>query len=227
MARTDKTTYEEYAKDVFDNPPQGPLGVHRGPRSLAARLTPYVAVVLVAALCGVAAWGLFSGEAAKIRFPWQSSSSVQASDGQSDSDAKNDADADADAGTSANTDDDASADGGTDGADASADGSTDAEQQTQTTVEPQSAVNKGTSVRVVNAAGINGYAAQKAAILQSAGYTSVEAANPTGSVPSYTVVWYQNETDKATADDVAAALGISAVERVDGISAPITVVLLN
>lgn len=29
MAR-DKVTYESYEQDVFDNPPKGPVGVHRG-----------------------------------------------------------------------------------------------------------------------------------------------------------------------------------------------------
>ena len=88
-------------------------------------------------------------------------------------------------------------------------------------------VNKATQVRVINATGISGYAGQKADVLQTAGYTNVEAANPTGSVPTSTVVWYQNEADKATAEDVASTLGISAVEQVQGLAAPITVVLLN
>ena len=30
MAKQDKETYESYAKDMFDNPPAGPMGVHRG-----------------------------------------------------------------------------------------------------------------------------------------------------------------------------------------------------
>ena len=46
-------------------------------------------------------------------------------------------------------------------------------------------------------------------------------------LPASSVVWYQNETDKATAEDVATTLGISAVEQVQGLAVPITVVLLN
>lgn len=38
MAKQDKETYESYAKDMFDNPPAGPMGVHRGARSMASRL---------------------------------------------------------------------------------------------------------------------------------------------------------------------------------------------
>ena len=74
---------------------------------------------------------------------------------------------------------------------------------------------------------VQGYAGQQADVLQTAGYTSVEATNPSGTLPASSVVWYQNETDKATAEDVATTLGISAVEQVQGLAVPITVVLLN
>ena len=47
MAKQDKETYESYAKDMFDNPPAGPMGVHRGARSCVQAL-PYVIVVIVA-----------------------------------------------------------------------------------------------------------------------------------------------------------------------------------
>ena len=57
-------------------------------------------------------------------------------------------------------------------------------------------MNKATQVRVVNATGIQGYAGQQADVLQTAGYTSVEATNPSGTLPASSVVWYQNETDK-------------------------------
>ena len=55
MAR-DTMTYESYEPDSFDNPPKGPVGVHRGARSVMARLCPFIVVILVAALCGVGAW---------------------------------------------------------------------------------------------------------------------------------------------------------------------------
>lgn len=54
MAR-DTMTYESYEPDSFDNPPKGPVGVHRGARSVMARLCPFIVVILVAALCGVGA----------------------------------------------------------------------------------------------------------------------------------------------------------------------------
>ncbi|OZG68344.1 LytR C-terminal domain-containing protein [Bifidobacterium eulemuris] len=220
MARTDKTTYEDYNRDAFDNPPKGPVGVHRGPRSLASRVMPYLIVVLVAALCGLGAWGVFSGELANVRFPWQSADTSQTADDQSDADSSNDADSSDASDTTDSTD---SSTTGTD-----TDSSDDAQQDQSTTDDQtQATVNKDTAVSVVNATGIQGYAAQQAAVLQTAGYTNVTAENPSGTVPASTVVWYQNETDRATAEDVAATLGISTVEQADGLASPIAVMLLS
>ena len=88
-------------------------------------------------------------------------------------------------------------------------------------------VNLATEIRVVNATSITGYAKSKADALTQAGYTSVTPSNPTGNVPSQTVVWYQNEADKATAENVAQTLGISNVQQSSGLVTPIVVVLLN
>ena len=57
MAHTEKETYGSYSTDAFDNPPSGPVGVHRGRRSLAVRVAPFVVVIVVAALAGLLAWG--------------------------------------------------------------------------------------------------------------------------------------------------------------------------
>ena len=51
MAKQDKETYDSYEKDVYDNPPAGPMGVHRGARSAASRAMPYVIVIIVGAAC--------------------------------------------------------------------------------------------------------------------------------------------------------------------------------
>ena len=84
MAKQDKETYESYAKDMFDNPPAGPMGVHRGARSMASRALPYVIVVIVALLAGLLFWGVYSGEISNLRMPWSakedSSSSVSTAD---------------------------------------------------------------------------------------------------------------------------------------------------
>ena len=64
----DKETYDSYAKDVFDNPPAGPVGVHRGARSAGARMTPFLIVLLVVALAGVGTWGVLSGMFSDVLF---------------------------------------------------------------------------------------------------------------------------------------------------------------
>lgn len=62
MAKQDKETYDSYEKDVYDNPPAGPMGVHRGARSAASRAMPYVIVIIVALLAGLLFWSIYSGE---------------------------------------------------------------------------------------------------------------------------------------------------------------------
>ena len=219
MAR-DTMTYESYEPDSFDNPPKGPVGVHRGARSVMARLCPFIVVILVAALCGVGAWAWISGEYKNV----VGGSSQTATTSKSDSCTKDDSSSTSTDSSKDSTSDSAKSD--TDSDTTSSNENQNSDQQSQQS-EAIATVNKATQVRVVNATGIQGYAGQQADVLQTAGYTSVEATNPSGTLPASSVVWYQNETDKATAEDVATTLGISAVEQVQGLAVPITVVLLN
>lgn len=230
MAKQDKETYDSYEKDVYDNPPAGPMGVHRGARSAASRAMPYVIVIIVALLAGLLFWGVYSGEINNLKMPWSSqespttSSTEKSKSGESKS--KSQADSDS---ASGNKTDASNADSSTDsqqnGQNAGQNADQNADQADNATA--QQVVNTGTEVRVVNATNITGYAQSKADVLVQAGYTSVSASNPTGNVPSQTVVWYQNETDKATAENVAQTLGISNVQQSDGLVTPIVVVLLD
>lgn len=222
MAKQDKETYDSYEKDVYDNPPAGPMGVHRGARSAASRAMPYVIVIIVALLAGLLFWGVYSGEINNLKMPWSSqespttSSTEKSKSGESKSKSQSDSDS-----ASGNKTDASNAGSSTD----SQQNEQNAEQADNATA--QQVVNTGTEVRVVNATNITGYAQSKADVLVQAGYTSVSASNPTGNVPSQTVVWYQNETDKATAENVAQTLGISNVQQSDGLVTPIVVVLLD
>lgn len=217
MARKDRNTDESYAQDVFDNPPQGPIGVHRGNRSIASRLVPFLIVVIVAAVAGVGAWAAMSGEGAKL---FSSGSSASSSSSPS---AKSTASASASASASDTASASASA---SESASESASASASPSESTSSPASSSSA-NLSTQVRVVNGTRKTGYAAKQAAVLTGAGYTNVVAANPSGSLPSASVVWYQNESDLATAQDVAAKLGISNVSKVTNLSAPVVVVLMN
>lgn len=230
MAR-DTMTYESYGPDSFDNPPKGPVGVHRGARSVVARLCPFIVVILVAALCGVGAWAWISGEYKNVIGGLSQTATTSKSDSSSKAETKNSTKDDSSS-TSADSSKDSTSDSAkpdTDSDTTSSNENQNSNQQSQQSQQSEATatVNKATQVRAVNATGIQGYAARQADVLQTAGYTSVEATNPSGTLPASSVVWYQNETDKATAEDVATALGISAVEQVQGLAVPITVVLLN
>lgn len=221
MARKDRNTDESYAQDVFDNPPQGPIGVHRGNRSIASRLVPFLIVIIVAAVAGVGAWAAMSGEGAKLFSSGSSASSSSSPSAKSTASASASASASDTASASASASESAS-----ESASASASASASPSESTSSPASSSSA-NLSTQVRVVNGTRKTGYAAKQAAVLTGAGYTNVVAANPSGSLPSASVVWYQNESDLATAQDVAAKLGISNVSKVTNLSAPVVVVLMN
>lgn len=218
----DKETYDSYAKDVFDNPPAGPVGVHRGARSAGARMTPFLIVLLVVALAGVGTWGVLSGMFSDVLFG-NNGTSQAADDKASDSgDSKTGDTTKSGTGeqsTSSSTD--GSSDTNGQGTDSTA--SSDAHSTPPATAE----ANKATSVRVINGTKISGHAASRAYTLKQAGYKNVVSANPSGTLPASTVVWYQNETDAATAKDIAVTLGISDVRQMSGISAPVVVVLMQ
>lgn len=219
MTSTGGNGIESYAMDEFDNPPKGPAGVHRGRRSAAARYTPFVVVVVVAALCGFLAWGVLSGEFNKVHWPWSPASS-QTSSKTSTTAKKKAAEKKAaekkqqEEATKKQQEEEA----------AKKQQEEEAAKQQQ---EQAAQVDRSLSVRVINGTGISGYAATKQSVLNQAGYANVAAANPSGTLPDATVVWYQNDADKATAEDVANALGISNVQQTSGLGASIVVILLN
>ena len=173
-------------------------------------------------------WSIYSGEINNLKMPWSSqessttSSAEKSKSGESKSKSQSDS-------ASGNKTDASNADSPTDSQQNDQNADQNAGQNAEQTdnATAQQAVNTGTEVRVVNATNITGYAQSKADVLTQAGYTSVSASNPTGNVPSQTVVWYQNETDKATAENVAQTLGISNVQQSDGLVTPIVVVLLD
>lgn len=225
MARKDRNTDESYAEDVFDNPPQGPVGVHRGNRSVAARLVPFLIVIVVAAVAGLTVWAVMSGEGAKV-MPWKSAATSSQTAPASKSPKSSKSSASESPSASASQSASASA-GESESASASPSDSQSPSASPSQSQTPAAAANLTTQVRVVNGTKKTGYAATQASVLQKAGYTNVVAANPSGSLPAGSVVWYQNEADVATAQDVAAKLGISNVRQVSNLSAPVVVVLMN
>ena len=116
MAHAEKETYGSYPTDAFDNTPSGPVGVHRGRRSLAVRVAPFVVAIVAPALAGLLTWGIASGELNKVPWPWAQQSAQTA---QSDQDRQDDAAADDGDDTQADADaqDDAADQGEADGQD--------------------------------------------------------------------------------------------------------------
>lgn len=223
MTSTGGNGIESYAMDEFDNPPKGPAGVHRGRRSAAARYTPFVVVVVVAALCGFLAWGVLSGEFNKVHWPWSPASS-QTSSKTSTAKKKAAKKKAAEKKAAEKKQQEEAAKKQQEEEAAKKQQEEDAAKQQQ---EQAAQVDRSLSVRVINGTGISGYAATKQSVLNQAGYANVAAANPSGTLPDATVVWYQNDADKATAEDVANALGISNVQQTSGLGASIVVILLN
>ena len=151
MAR-DTMTYESYEPDSFDNPPKGPVGVHRGARSVMARLCPFIVVILVAALCGVGAWAWISGEYKNVVGGSSQTATTSKSDSSSKAETKNSTKDD-----SSSTSTDSSKDSTSDSAKSDTDSDTtssnenqNSDQQSQQS-EAIATVNKATQVRVVNA----------------------------------------------------------------------------
>lgn len=221
MTSTGGNGIESYAMDEFDNPPKGPAGVHRGRRSAAARYTPFVVVVVVAALCGFLAWGVLSGEFNKVHWPWSPASSQTSTTTAKKKAAKKKA-AEKKAAEKKQQEEAAKKQQEEEAAKKQQEEEAAKQQQ-----EQAAQVDRSLSVRVINGTGISGYAATKQSVLNQAGYANVAAANPSGTLPDATVVWYQNDADKATAEDVANALGISNVQQTSGLGASIVVILLN
>ena len=225
MARKDTEQYQSYEKDAFDNPPEGPVGVHRGNRPMIVRLTPFVIVLVAAVAAGVLFWSIFSGEAANMfnRRSEQTQTTAQTSQGSSSSSADESA-----SGTASQSSQSATA-----GESTSAEGTpsqTPSESESaQSTPEESQQVNTNAQITVINGTGVSGYANDRAGVLQNQGFTNVSAANPdaTTVLPAQTVVYYQNEADLATAQQVANALGIATVEQSTSIGTPIQVVLMQ
>lgn len=225
MARKDTEQYQSYEKDAFDNPPEGPVGVHRGNRPMIVRVTPFIIVLVAAVAAGVLFWSIFSGEAANMfnRRSEQTQTTAQTSQGSSSSSADESA-----SGTASQLSQSATA-----GESTSAEGTpsqTPSESESaQSTPEESQQVNTNAQITVINGTGVSGYANDRAGVLQNQGFTNVSAANPdaTTVLPAQTVVYYQNEADLATAQQVANALGIATVEQSTSIGTPIQVVLMQ
>ncbi|MBT1176611.1 LytR C-terminal domain-containing protein [Bifidobacterium callimiconis] len=213
-----------YPADEFDKPGQGPVGLHRGPRSFGARALPYLIVIIVAALCGLGVFMWLSGT--DLLSGTKSASSASTSVTKS-----------ADTSSSATESESASpseTSGETAGEETPSESASPSESATASESPSESAssaatVDHSSTVIVYNGTSTSGLASKRAATLTNAGYTSVSAKNPNNrsTLPSTSTVWYRDESDLATAQDVAAQLGISQIVQSQSIDTQIAVVLMQ
>jgi cytoskeletal protein RodZ len=255
MARKSSIESGSGFHDEFENPPAGPIGLHRGNRSMWVRVAPYIITVVIAVVLGLGVWLYVSGKGATLLglgHP-QTSSSVSATSSSRSSlhqSAKNDRSAKkSTASQSAGSSSDSSAQQGTKNdsdAHKSADQSHQQNQADQNGQNNQNDQNKdqhnnatpaadhSASILVYNGLSAakygssrNGYANSQAQTLKNAGYTNVTAQTKSGYIPPSNVVWYANDADRGTAQDVASKMGIQAVSKMNLTDAKIEVVLVT
>lgn len=228
MARKDTEQYRSYEKDAFDNPPEGPVGVHRGNRPMIVRITPFIIVLVAAVAAGVLFWSIFSGEAANMFNHRSEQTQTTAQTSQGSSSASSSSAGEGASGTASQSPQSATA-GESTPAEGTPSQTPSESESAQSTPEESQQVNTNAQITVINGTGVSGYANDRAGVLQNQGFTNVSAANPdaTTVLPAQTVVYYQNDADLATAQQVANALGIATVEQSTSIGTPIQVVLMQ
>ena len=210
--RDNGTQARPQVHDAFDNPPKGPVGVHRGPRSLSVRVLPYLLVVVLAVLCGLGVWAAVSGS-----LPWQQTHTEASRVISSHLPRRS---ASSSASSSATATDQASQE-------QTSEPSSQSPSASASSSSPAPVVNRGTRVTVINGTRVTGYAGKKRQVLVNAGYTAVTASNPQGALPGVSMVRYRDEADKATAQEVANVLGIAQVEQSSVTTAPVEAILMK
>lgn len=184
-----------YEPDEFDVIARsgGPVGVHRAPRKWYVRMIPPLLVFIAAGLIAYAIasflWNNEKAESPAVS-PTPTPSVIEsASPGPS----------------------------GEPSVTPSATPSQTPEPTPTETVEPEPVILHDAQVHVRNGSGIAGLAATQQTDLEDAGYTNIEANNISGSlIPGgQNVVTYTEERLADTAADVAATLGIDAIEGGD------------
>lgn len=232
---------QAYPRDEFDHYAGQHGGAHRGKRTVLARLKPYIIAIIVAALCALAFLTWTNGWLGSNGLNWLpgTSSSRPAASSSASSASKSTTSNSSSSSNSSTSSSTNSADSSNSSATNSTTSSTTEQSQQNTTTQDaqntqtqQAAqpVNKTRTITVYNGTGVSGYAARRASVLTSDGYSNVTAANPTNrsTLPSANTVWYVENSDKSTAEEVASKLGISNVEQVANLGqGNIAVVLMS
>lgn len=203
------TPHEDYPEDEFDvaGRDRTPQGVHRGPRPLLRTLLPVLAVVVLAPLLAWGAISLLGGSdepepaAATSTAQETAAPTAGATDGQTE---------EAPAG---------------DATDPGEEPTTEEPTEEETTEEPAGQVEYGTSIAVLNGAGVNGLAGEVVGTLASEGFTGGVADDYSSGAPASTTLYYNNPELQATAEEVARILGIGNLVESSSATQAIAIVL--
>ncbi|WP_265522528.1 LytR C-terminal domain-containing protein [Oerskovia flava] len=211
-----------YAPDEFDVPaPEGaPVGVHRTPRSRWSKTWPFLVVAVVfagLALGGVSLLSRGDSPPPVAETP-TSQEPTEPTDGEDADGAGDEGAGDVD-GETEGSEEGAETEGSEEGAE---EGTED-----ESTDEPTGDVDLTLGVRVLNGAGVDGLAGAGSDVLTEAGFTSVEAVTYEGEALPASAVWYQGAENEDTAREIARLLGISAVEEVSPLRAPVAVIFMT
>lgn len=202
--------------DEFDNPPEGPVGIHRGKRSVAARFLPYLITIFVAVLVGFIVWAWWGGKAADflhINTTGTGDQNITLPKQQTTEGNPNVAPP-LSPNVTQNT--------------PSAEGTLNSNSSNSDPSSSVLPIGAQTSIRIYNGSGIAGLAYQKAQILRNAGYGQVADMNLTdGYKPPVNTVWYRNNSDLPTAEAIARKLNINMVAQRPAIQVPIAIVYVR
>lgn len=102
-----------------------------------------------------------------------------------------------------------------------------AEPEPAPQAEPEGQVDFSASIAVLNGTGTAGLAAERAGVLNGAGFAQTFAANADGWTTEVSTVFYEDPAFAATAKEVAKALGIANVEQASGIGGTNIAVVLK
>ncbi|MBQ9681283.1 MAG: LytR C-terminal domain-containing protein [Aeriscardovia sp.] len=213
--------------DEFENPREGPVGLHRGRKSRGARFRPYAVTAVAAIVLALCVWVVWSG---KFRPVSTSSAAASPTSSMRTASSVRKAPSSPSSADSASVGGAVTSDASSDSSSAS--GPTAPIQNTASQSSPASSTSPtpdySSQVTVYNANGAAGLAGRTASVLKSAGYTDVLAENYSGMRPQADVVWYSSASEKATADAVGQKLGISVVvQQNSALQSPVEVILVT
>lgn len=199
---------DQYPTDEFDDlPDDGPIGVHRKPRSPWQTVLPFLVVLLVVPLLAWGATALIKGRDITVEVPPVAEQSGSQSE-QSGAAVTPVAPL-PEEGPSAAPDDPNEA--------------KDPEVEQQPTETP---ANMAASIAVLNASGIEGLAGQDQARLAEAGFTGAWADNAADSGWAQNTVYYRDASLQPTAAKVGEVLGIPTVLEDAAITGELDVIVV-